>query len=192
MHRHIHRAGGGVWRAMTIYASSTRRSPKVAPTGLSSVQYRVGRWFRRLVIIFALLVIGMLLLVEAYTNASFAPDGTANSTQSGADVPVAVRDGGPVIDALNGPAQTLRPADHTIALTFDDGPDPTWTPRVLDVLERYQVPATFFLVGSHVARNPGLARRIVDQGDEVGVHTFSHPNLDAIPTWRRDLEYSQT
>jgi cellulose synthase/poly-beta-1,6-N-acetylglucosamine synthase-like glycosyltransferase/peptidoglycan/xylan/chitin deacetylase (PgdA/CDA1 family) len=177
---------------MTIYASTSRRSPKAAPTGFSSVQYRVGRWSRRLIILFAVLVIGMLLLVEAYTNASFAPDGTANQKQSGRDVPNSVRDGGPVIDALHGAVQTLRPADHTIALTFDDGPDPTWTPKVLDVLARFHVPATFFLVGSHVARNPGLARRIVDQGNEIGVHTFSHPNLDAIPTWRRDLEYSQT
>jgi peptidoglycan/xylan/chitin deacetylase (PgdA/CDA1 family) len=134
----------------------------------------------------------MLFLVEAHTNASFTPDGASVAKQSGADVPPAISHGGPVIDTIGPRPTTYGPPAHTIALTFDDGPDPTWTPRILDILARYHVRATFFVVGSQVARYPSLARRIVDEGDQIGVHTFSHPNLDAIPTWRRTLEYSQT
>jgi cellulose synthase/poly-beta-1,6-N-acetylglucosamine synthase-like glycosyltransferase/peptidoglycan/xylan/chitin deacetylase (PgdA/CDA1 family) len=161
-------------------------------TGFLSAQNPVGHWLRRLVTFFALVVVAMLFLVEAYTNASFAPDGTSVSKQSGADVPSTVSHGGPVIDTDGSRPTTYRPSPHTIALTFDDGPDPTWTPKILDVLARYHVQATFFVVGSHVARYPALTRRIVDGGNQIGVHTFTHPNLDAIPTWRRTVEYSQT
>jgi cellulose synthase/poly-beta-1,6-N-acetylglucosamine synthase-like glycosyltransferase/peptidoglycan/xylan/chitin deacetylase (PgdA/CDA1 family) len=64
-----------------------------------------------------------------------------------------------------------------VVLTFDDGPDPLWTPRVLDILKQYHAKAAFFVVGSQVARHPGLARRIVEEGHEIGNHTYSHPNL---------------
>lgn len=67
--------------------------------------------------------------------------------------------------------KTGRPV---VALTFDDGPDPEMTPKVLAVLERYGVKATFFLVGRNVVRYPELARRIVEEGHVVGSHTFSH------------------
>lgn len=62
----------------------------------------------------------------------------------------------------------------TIALTFDDGPDPTYTPLLLDLLKEEQVPATFFLIGEQVARNPSTARLIVESGFEIGNHTFTH------------------
>jgi cellulose synthase/poly-beta-1,6-N-acetylglucosamine synthase-like glycosyltransferase/peptidoglycan/xylan/chitin deacetylase (PgdA/CDA1 family) len=178
--------------------ASDRFGSANASTGFLSGYNPVGRWLRRIVTLLAVLVVGALLLVEAYTNASFAPDGSAAAAQSSSArrsdsaVPAAVRNGGPVVDATGGRVRTFAPAAKTIALTFDDGPDPTWTPKVLDVLARYHVPATFFVVGSHVARYPGLARRIVHEGHEIGVHTFSHPNLDVISTWRRNLEYSQT
>lgn len=61
-----------------------------------------------------------------------------------------------------------------VALTFDDGPDPEFTPRVLEVLEADAVRATFFLVGRRARRHPRLARRIVAAGHGVGSHTFSH------------------
>ncbi|MGW4424411.1 polysaccharide deacetylase family protein [Streptosporangium sp. NPDC004631] len=64
-----------------------------------------------------------------------------------------------------------------VALTFDDGPHPVHTPRVLDVLRRYRVPATFFCVGLHVQAFPDLVRRIVDEGHLLGNHTWSHPYL---------------
>lgn len=64
-----------------------------------------------------------------------------------------------------------------VALTFDDGPDPRYTPEVLRILKDAEVPATFFLVGAHASRYPGLARRIREDGHEVASHTYSHRNL---------------
>jgi peptidoglycan-N-acetylglucosamine deacetylase len=65
-----------------------------------------------------------------------------------------------------------------IALTFDDGPYPIFTPLLLDQLERLHVRATFFLIGRDAQYWPSLAHRIVADGDEVGNHTYSHPDLD--------------
>ncbi|WP_232735748.1 polysaccharide deacetylase family protein [Alteribacter populi] len=67
--------------------------------------------------------------------------------------------------------------ENKIALTFDDGPDPRFTPGVLDVLSEYNVPATFFLMGARAEANPDLAQRIVEEGHVVGNHTFWHPDL---------------
>lgn len=64
-----------------------------------------------------------------------------------------------------------------LALTFDDGPDPDWTPLVLSALEKAHVPATFFVIGENALQHPGLLRRIVADGDELGNHTYTHPNL---------------
>ena len=61
-----------------------------------------------------------------------------------------------------------------IYLTFDDGPDPEWTPRVLDLLAQVQMHATFFAVGEQVRRMPALAQRIAAAGHVIGNHTFSH------------------
>src|ERR671934_1626367 len=61
-----------------------------------------------------------------------------------------------------------------IALTFDDGPDPTWTPRIAAALRREHVPAAFFLVGSAAARHPRLVRMLARDGHEPGNHTFTH------------------
>ncbi len=67
--------------------------------------------------------------------------------------------------------------EHQVAITFDDGPDPEWTPLILDVLKRANVKAAFFLVGKNAENYPGLVRRIVEEGHEVGNHTYYHPNL---------------
>ncbi|MBC2664953.1 glycosyltransferase [Novosphingobium flavum] len=64
-----------------------------------------------------------------------------------------------------------------IALTFDDGPDPTWTPKILSVLERYHVPGTFFIVGENGVANRGVLQRLVADGDELGNHSYTHPNM---------------
>lgn len=61
-----------------------------------------------------------------------------------------------------------------VYLTFDDGPDPEWTPRVLDALEQAKAKATFFAVGQQAQRLPDLVRRVHDAGHAVGNHTFSH------------------
>ena len=63
------------------------------------------------------------------------------------------------------------------ALTFDDGPDPRFTPFILDILKEYHVKATFFLMGARAEKYPDIVKRIVDEGHVVGNHTYSHPNL---------------
>jgi len=64
-----------------------------------------------------------------------------------------------------------------LALTFDDGPNPAWTPRLLDVLAEHNVRATFFMVGKFATGERELARRVSDAGHLVGNHTWSHPDL---------------
>ena len=66
---------------------------------------------------------------------------------------------------------------NKIALTFDDGPHPVYTPQILDTLKEYGVHATFFLIGENAERNPELVRRILREGHEIGNHTYLHKNL---------------
>jgi peptidoglycan-N-acetylglucosamine deacetylase len=69
----------------------------------------------------------------------------------------------------------LKPGE--LALTFDDGPNPTWTPRLLDALASYEVHATFFLLGERAQAEPELVRRIAAAGHLIGNHSWDHPNL---------------
>lgn len=68
----------------------------------------------------------------------------------------------------------LDPGKRRVALTFDDGPIPEATPEILDILHRYDVKATFFLVGDNVRKHPELLRRILAEGHAVGSHTMHH------------------
>jgi peptidoglycan/xylan/chitin deacetylase (PgdA/CDA1 family) len=68
-----------------------------------------------------------------------------------------------------------RPGE--LALTFDDGPNPAWTPRLLEVLACHDVRATFFMLGIHAEAEPELVRRIAAEGHLIGNHSWSHPNL---------------
>jgi peptidoglycan/xylan/chitin deacetylase (PgdA/CDA1 family)/cellulose synthase/poly-beta-1,6-N-acetylglucosamine synthase-like glycosyltransferase len=78
--------------------------------------------------------------------------------------------------------------DHTMMLTFDDGPDPTWTPEILDVLASEHVPATFFVIGERVAGSPDLVVREVQDGNMVGNHSLTHPKLDEMSGVQRQAE----
>ncbi|KOX03959.1 bi-functional transferase/deacetylase [Micromonospora sp. NRRL B-16802] len=138
-----------------------------------------------------LAVLGSVLFVNAYTNASFTPDHHQSSSGQ-RDVPTSVVTGGPIISANSEQVRSYRLPERTIALTFDDGPDPVWTPEVLRVLDAHQVKGTFFVLGSQVSRHPDAARSLVAGGHEVGVHTFTHPQLAELPAWRRQLEYGRT
>lgn len=73
-------------------------------------------------------------------------------------------------------------ASNKVALTFDDGPSGEFTPAILDILKEYDVPATFFMVGSHVERYPDIAQRIVAEGHTIGNHTQNHRNLPTLST----------
>ncbi|HVY34867.1 MAG TPA: polysaccharide deacetylase family protein, partial [Caulobacteraceae bacterium] len=79
-----------------------------------------------------------------------------------------------------------------VALTFDDGPDPRWTPKILDILKQKQANATFFVIGQNMANWPGLVQREVREGNVVGNHSFTHPNIGAITTPQVDLELNAT
>jgi cellulose synthase/poly-beta-1,6-N-acetylglucosamine synthase-like glycosyltransferase/peptidoglycan/xylan/chitin deacetylase (PgdA/CDA1 family) len=143
---------------------------------------------------FLLLLALLLLFVELCLNGIISHVGAEGSGPRAslshpAVAPPAVTGGGPVLRIDAGATATSRsmPAD-TVALTFDDGPDPLWTPRILDVLARHHAHATFFVIGSRVNEYPDLARRIVAEGNQIGVHTFTHTELSTLPAWRRTLE----
>jgi peptidoglycan-N-acetylglucosamine deacetylase len=79
-----------------------------------------------------------------------------------------------------------------VALTFDDGPDPEWTPRILDILKQERVKATFFIIGQNGQADPALVQRIVDEGHDIGNHSFTHPTLDEIHEGLTRVELNAT
>lgn len=79
-----------------------------------------------------------------------------------------------------------------VVLTFDDGPDPLYTPQILDILKREKVSAAFFVVGVEAENNLPLLRRIYDEGHEIGNHTFTHPNIAAVSKERALTEMETT
>jgi peptidoglycan/xylan/chitin deacetylase (PgdA/CDA1 family)/spore germination protein YaaH len=83
-------------------------------------------------------------------------------------------------------------APKKVVLTFDDGPDPDFTPRILDILKAEKVPAAFFVVGSMAEKNIQLLRREYEEGYEIGNHTFFHPDISTISLKRVILELNST
>jgi peptidoglycan-N-acetylglucosamine deacetylase len=81
---------------------------------------------------------------------------------------------------------------NQVVLTFDDGPDATYTPKILDILEKEKVPASFFITGENAEDNLPLLKRINKNGFEIGNHTFSHPNISKVSTARALLELKST
>jgi cellulose synthase/poly-beta-1,6-N-acetylglucosamine synthase-like glycosyltransferase/peptidoglycan/xylan/chitin deacetylase (PgdA/CDA1 family) len=79
-----------------------------------------------------------------------------------------------------------------LVLTFDDGPDPRYTPRILDILSKYHVPATFFIVGINAENNIPIVKREFKEGHEIGNHTFTHPNIAKVSQRRAILEMEST
>lgn len=164
-------------------AQQARRSPTRAVRTRS-------HWVALTLVLMALLV---AMLVNGYTH-RLGGLGASDARLAGtaASVPDAVKSG-PVIDARaraegGEQARVVSLPRGTVALTFDDGPDPEWTPKVLDLLRANGVHATFFVTGSAVLDHPGLVRRMVEEGHEVGLHSFSHVDLGAASSWRRAVE----
>jgi cellulose synthase/poly-beta-1,6-N-acetylglucosamine synthase-like glycosyltransferase/peptidoglycan/xylan/chitin deacetylase (PgdA/CDA1 family) len=150
-----------------------------------------GHWF--------LLAVGMLLVSAALVLNGYATNvvgETHAQPPPAADRPSPeldkARGGGPVLNLTAGEPSSARTPAKRIALTFDDGPDPAWTPQVLDALARHGAKATFFAVGAKVAKHPELTRRIVAEGHELGNHTYAHADLASVPEWRLRLELSLT
>ncbi|GAC1604139.1 MAG: glycosyltransferase [Myxococcales bacterium] len=79
-----------------------------------------------------------------------------------------------------------------VLLTFDDGPDPKWTPLVLEELRKAQAHAVFFVIGENAAAHPEIVRREIEAGHVVGNHTYTHPDLSRVSPLRLDLELNVT
>ncbi|MER7490983.1 bifunctional polysaccharide deacetylase/glycosyltransferase family 2 protein [Streptomyces sp. NPDC126497] len=133
-----------------------------------------------------------VLLVEGYTTRGFSGDQEGRAAQPATGVPREVADGGPVVDTTHGRLRTYRAPDRTVVLTFDDGPDPVWTPRIRAVLDRHGTPGTFFVTGQQAVRHPGILRGLIRSGHEIGVHTFSHGDLATQSEGETDRELALT
>ncbi|WP_353067320.1 glycosyltransferase [Tunturibacter psychrotolerans] len=82
--------------------------------------------------------------------------------------------------------------DKKVALSFDDGPDPEWTPKILDILKKYNVKGTFFMIGEVAEDYVGVMQRVFREGHEIGNHTWSHPDISEISNRQVDLELNLT
>lgn len=80
----------------------------------------------------------------------------------------------PAVLTRQGTTYRVRTAKRIVALTFDDGPSPVWTPKILDELKKAEVKATFFMVGHHVQKYPDIARRVAREGHGIGNHGYAH------------------
>jgi len=83
-------------------------------------------------------------------------------------------------------------SNKELAITFDDGPDPDWTPKILDVLKREHTPAAFFLIGLQAQKFSSVTRRVYAEGHEIGNHTFTHPDISNIGSRYMQVELNLT
>ncbi|MFG2496629.1 glycosyltransferase [Streptomyces sp. NPDC048441] len=132
-----------------------------------------------------------MLMLRGYTHSEILADHRVRPPVGTDKVPEKILEGGPVIDTRGGHEETLSVPRHRLVLTFDDGPDPEWTPKVLDVLKKHHAHGVFFVTGTMASRYPDLVERMVSEGHEVGLHTFNHPDLSYQSSSRIDWELSQ-
>jgi peptidoglycan/xylan/chitin deacetylase (PgdA/CDA1 family)/glycosyltransferase involved in cell wall biosynthesis len=147
-------------------------------------------WGRRVLLGFCLGMLVLLLLVDGFTTKTVGAAGTGARSVAGS--PLA---GSPPVLVSNGHGGLVShqpPPGRRIALSFDDGPSPEWTPKIAAILKAQHVPATFFEVGSQVVRYPDMTRLLHRDGFELGNHTFTHANLSALPGWEAQLQISLT
>jgi poly-beta-1,6 N-acetyl-D-glucosamine synthase len=136
-----------------------------------------------------LLAVVLLLLVEGFTTKTVGAASTRGSDGSGQPL-VGLS---PILNYRNGRLYSRQPpVGKRVALTFDDGPDPRWTPKLAAILLAKHVPATFFEVGSMVVRHPDLTRMLYHDGFQLGNHTFTHADLAQLPGWERSAQISAT
>ena len=140
-------------------------------------------------------VLGLLLLILAVL---LGAQGLSTRTTGRSATPTAAGGGplsseGPLL-TWNGDRLTSRESEvgKRIALTFDDGPDPRWTPRIAAALSRLHAPATFFVVGSKVVSHPEVVQHLRREGFELGNHTFTHADVSALPGWEQRLQLGLT
>ena len=139
------------------------------------------------------IVVGASLLVAA----------CAQEGEPGVSAPSATRHGPSISVSAEGPVAPRPPrapasynsvntSHRVVALTFDDGPHPEFTPRLLDILRAEGVRATFYVIGRSVETYPDIARRIVSEGHEIANHTWSHPALPGVGAARLNKEIAST
>ncbi|MGG3466085.1 polysaccharide deacetylase family protein [Neobacillus pocheonensis] len=81
-----------------------------------------------------------------------------------------------------------KPKNKEVVLSFDDGPDPAYTPQILDILEKNHIKGTFFILGENTMQHPELVKRMYKYGHEIGNHTFTHPNIASISPFQTKME----
>ncbi|MCP9206718.1 bifunctional polysaccharide deacetylase/glycosyltransferase family 2 protein [Streptomyces cucumeris] len=118
-----------------------------------------------------------------------APDARRPCAQP---APPSVTGGGPVVRIEGDTVKSASMPPHTVALTYDGGPHPVWTPRLLDLLREHHAHATFFLNGAQVTRHPALVRRILAEGHEIGSSGYTGAILGSVSPLRADLELAFT
>jgi peptidoglycan/xylan/chitin deacetylase (PgdA/CDA1 family)/glycosyltransferase involved in cell wall biosynthesis len=165
------------------------RRQRLSPARAAEIRRRISRppahWS---LLAFLAAVLVLLLLVHGLTAESVGqsrtPLGRERSALAGSQ-PLLTAEGG-------GLRSRPPPPRRRLALTFDDGPDPVWTPRIARALRRLRAPATFFVLGSEVVRHPGIVRDLHRQGFELGNHTFTHADIFELPGWLRSLQVAAT
>ncbi|AXG78400.1 bifunctional polysaccharide deacetylase/glycosyltransferase family 2 protein [Streptomyces paludis] len=177
---------------MTENTTGSRKRRHATPSRIEQVRRQAIPKPR--VIVALLLLVGLVsvLLLDGYLRSEVGGDQRVRSDASSSEVPESVADGGPFLTFENGRPRTQSVADRTIVLTFDDGPDPEYTDQVLKILDDNDVPGTFFLIGSMISRYPGVVKKMVADGNEVGVHTFTHVDLSYQSAARVKREIAQT
>ncbi|MFJ2769223.1 bifunctional polysaccharide deacetylase/glycosyltransferase family 2 protein [Streptomyces sp. NPDC087300] len=146
-----------------------------------------GHW---LVLILVLLVVAVALLFEGWTTHQI--DAARTKPPCTRPIPRAADDGKPVLRFGPKGVSTAAMPRGTVALTFDGGFDPVWTPRLLDLLRAHHAQATFFVYGKDAAEHPKLLRRILYEGHEVGSYTYSGGDFGVASPLRARLELSLT
>lgn len=177
---------------------SGRRAPSRHQHGQHKHKQKRGRAVRRRLpmryLLPSLLLVALLamLMLRGYVHSEILADHRVRPPAPTGQVPDRILKGGPVIDARGTTTpKALSVPERKLVLTFDDGPDPKWTPRVLDKLKQYDAHAVFFVTGTMASRHPDLVRRMVDEGHEIGLHTFNHPDLAYQSRSRIDWELTQ-
>ena len=137
-------------------------------------------------------LVATVLAVTGLVNASIGNDADSHNQGDSSHVPADISHGGTFVDGRTDPARSTAIPPKTVALTFDDGPDPTWTPQILAVLAKHRVPGTFFVVGSLVVRHPELLRRIAPRAARSASTPSPTSTSSTVPDWRLERELGET
>jgi cellulose synthase/poly-beta-1,6-N-acetylglucosamine synthase-like glycosyltransferase/peptidoglycan/xylan/chitin deacetylase (PgdA/CDA1 family) len=137
--------------------------------------------------------LGVVMVLVAFEGFVTHTIGQTGEPHTSGNAPAPLVGERALLTVRDGRLRTAQPAPgKRIALTFDDGPDPKWTPRVAAVLRRERVPGAFFVVGSEAARHPELVRMLARDGHELGNHTFTHATLSSGAGWMRRAQLDLT